>query len=77
MSTTASETRKTIYLGLGSNRVSRFSGRFEHYHMHRFGTKDYGFIHAESGVLARRYKCSHIEARRRFKLWWITRRLLS
>lgn len=52
--------------------LDRFSDRFEHYVMHRFGTKDYGFIHKEEGGCVQRYRCSYPEAQRRFKVWWVT-----
>ena len=45
--------------------------------MKRLGTKDYGFFYMSESYCAKRYKCSHLEAQRRFKIFLTTRRLLS
>lgn len=49
------------------------------YEMVRLGCKKYGFRphNKQQGGVAVQYKCSHLEAQRRFKLMLITRRLLK
>lgn len=50
------------------------------YEMRREGKKQYGFYYGnpQAGAGAvKRYKCSHPEAQRRFKLWLIVKRLTS
>lgn len=57
-----------------SNRM-KFS--YTEFTMKRLGTKDYGFFYMSESYCAKRYKCSHLEAQRRFKIFLTTRRLLS
>ena len=49
------------------------------YKMIRLGKKDYGFVLRVTGYggVGARYKCSHIEAQRRFTALLIARRLTS
>lgn len=52
---------------------------FDDYVMIRLGRKEYGFrlrVTGESRLTAR-YKCSHLEAQRRFKMMLVTARLTS
>ena len=60
-----------------SNKVfsNRMNFDFTDFKMKRLGTKDYGFFYGTEGYCAMRYKCSHLEAQRRFKVFLITRRL--
>lgn len=51
---------------------------YEAYEMVKFGRKNFGFRprnKREGGVVIR-YKCSHLEAQRRFKMLLITKRML-
>jgi hypothetical protein len=44
----------------------------------RVGNKDYGFIHKSNpNTFVARYKCSWVEADRRFKLLLISRRMMK
>lgn len=49
--------------------------RYEEFRMVRLGTKEYGFIFHNDGKLSASYKCSWIEAQRRFKTLLVTWRL--
>ena len=46
------------------------------YEIRRFGYKDYG-VYLAGLVLKARYKCSHLEARRRWAMVIVTKRLCS
>lgn len=48
------------------------------YEIRRLGKKDYGVFQGRYGTaMLARYKCSHLEARRRFTLLLVTRRMKS
>ena len=52
---------------------------FSSYEMVKLGRKEYGFRphNKQLGGVAVSYKCSHLEAQRRFKLMLVTRRLMK
>lgn len=55
-----------------------FSFKFTDYDIRRESRKQYAFYRRNGSPAAtRRYHCSYPEAQRRFKLYLITRRLLS
>jgi hypothetical protein len=68
------------YRGYAFHPRDEFEASLDAHRMVRFGKKDYGFIHVprydyDSAKLAARYKCSYLEAQRRFTVLLITRRM--
>jgi len=60
------------------NNYGRRSYAIGDFDMRREGRKQYAFYRRDGSACAlQRYSCSHIEAKRRFALYLITRRLTS
>lgn len=58
-------------------RKEAMSYKFDDYEMVRLDTKHYGFVLKTGGRITNDYRCSHINAIKRFKLHLIAQRILG
>lgn len=58
-------------------RIDRYPATYSRFQMRKIGAKDYAFFAPNASAYVARYKCSHLEAERRFIALLTTRRLMS